>query len=251
MGAARAWPRVIGHRGAARSAPENTLAGLRKAAALGVAWVEFDVRLTRDGRAILLHDDTLERTTDGQGAAAELDFDAIRKFDAGGWFGPDFRGERVPGLEETVALLGELGLGAVIELKPAAGAEARTGAMVAALVAERWPAQLPAPLISSFKPQALAAARDAAPGLERALLVEALPPDWREQAEALGARTVHAAHQRLDAAAVAAVRGAGLAVFAYTVNEPERARALFSWGVAAVFSDCPERIAPGPGSQPI
>ena len=251
MPSARRWPRVIGHRGAALSAPENTLAGFRRAAALGVGWVEFDVRLTRDGRPILLHDETLERTTTGRGPAAALSFEEIRPLDAGAWFGPDFRGERVPSLEETIELLAELGLGAVVELKPAPGAEAATGRSVATLLAERWPESLPAPLLSSFKPAALAAARDAAPGIERALLVGAIPHDWQEQAAALGCTLLHADQRKLDRAAVGAVVAAGLAVFAYTVNLPERARELFGWGVNAVFSDCPDRVAAGLGERAI
>ncbi len=247
----RRWPRVIGHRGAALSAPENTLAGLREAAALGVAWVEFDVRLTRDERAILLHDDTLERTTTGRGPASLLSFEEIRSFDAGAWFGAEFRGERVPSLEETIELLAELGLGAVVELKPAPGAQEATGRVVARLVAKRWPASLPPPLLSSFKPEALAAARAAAPELERALLVGAVPRGWREQVAALGCCSLHLDQRRVDRAVLAELTGAGLAVFAYTVNLPERAQQLFSWGVDAVFSDCPDRVAAGLGARGI
>ncbi|HXZ02044.1 MAG TPA: glycerophosphodiester phosphodiesterase [Stellaceae bacterium] len=247
----RRWPRVIGHRGAALSAPENTLAGLRAAAALGVAWVEFDVRLTGDGRAILLHDDTLERTTTGRGPAAALGFAEIRRFDAGAWFGAAFRGERVPSLEEAIELLAELRLGAVVELKPAPGAEEATGSVVAGLVAGRWPASLPPPLLSSFKPAALAAARRAAPELERALLVGAIPGRWREEVAALGCGGLHVDQRRVDRAALAELTRAGLAVFAYTVNRPERAQELFSWGVDAVFSDCPDRLAAGLGARGI
>src|SRR6185437_12837650 len=116
---APALPSVIGHRGAASSAPENTLGGMRRAHALGIRWVEFDVRLSGDGHCILLHDDAVDRTTDGTGEAAALDFAALRRLDAGSWFSPDFAGERIPTLEETVALLGVLGLGANVEIKPA------------------------------------------------------------------------------------------------------------------------------------
>jgi glycerophosphoryl diester phosphodiesterase len=247
----RRWPRVIGHRGAALSAPENTLAGFRAAAALRVAWVEFDVRLTGDGRAILLHDDTLDRTTNGSGPAATLSFEEIRRFDAGGWFGPNFSGERVPGLEETIELLAELGLGAVVELKPAPGAETVTGRTVAALIAERWPRTLPAPLLSSFKPEALAAARAAAPQLQRALLAGAVPRRWRDQVAELDCCALHIDQRRLEPATPAELIAAGLAVFAYTVNLPERAQELFSWGVEAVFSDCPDRVAAGLGARAI
>jgi glycerophosphoryl diester phosphodiesterase len=239
---ARRWPRVIGHRGAALSAPENTLAGFCMAAALEVEWVEFDVRLTRDGRVILLHDDRLERTTTGRGPAAALTFAEIRRLDAGKWFGTDFVGQPVPSLEETIDLLARLKLGAVIELKPAPDAEAETGRAAARLIAERWPASLPAPLISSFKPAALAAARDAAPQLERALLVGKVPRDWQERMEELGCSLLHADQRRLGAATAEEVRAAGVPLFAYTVNLAERAQELFAWGVDAVFSDCPDRL---------
>lgn len=241
-GAATIWPRIIGHRGAAGSAPENTLAGLRRAAELGARAVEFDVRLSADGSPILLHDDTLERTTDGAGAAAALPFAAIRRLDAGGWLGASFRGERVPSLEEAVAVLKELGLGAVVELKPAAGREAATARAALAVLARLWPAHLPL-VVSSFRPAALAAARNAEPAITRALLVESLAGDWGGEAAALGCAALHADHRALDAAAVSAVRAAGLTPFAYTVNEPQRARALFGWGVAAVFTDYPDRLA--------
>ena len=111
-------PPVIGHRGAAGMAPENTLAALRRAHALGCRWVEFDVRLTRDGELILLHDDRLERTTNGCGIARALSLSAIRRFDAGSWFDPAFTEERVPTLAQAIAVLSELGLGANVELKP-------------------------------------------------------------------------------------------------------------------------------------
>jgi glycerophosphoryl diester phosphodiesterase len=112
-------------------------------------------------------------------------------------------------------------------------------------VAQRWPGTLPAPLLSSFEPAALEAARQAAPGIERALLVGAVPADWRRQVEALGCGMLHCDQRRLDRATVAALREAGLPVFAYTVNDGERAQALFAWGVAALFSDCPDRLEAG------
>ncbi len=251
MSASPPWPRAIGHRGAALSAPENTFAGFGMAAALGVRWVEFDVRLSRDGRVILLHDDTLDRTTDGQGPAALQDFAALRRLDAGAWFGPDFAGQRIPSLEETIELLAELRLGAVIELKPAAGTEAETGRRVAALLDERWPAHLPAPILSSFKPAALLAAREAVPTLSRALLVAAVGRNWRAQLDAVDAGMLHADQRRLDPGTVAAVRGAGIPLFAYTVNLAARARELFAWGVSAVFSDCPDVVAEGLADDPI
>src|SRR5687767_1083821 len=93
---------IIGHRGAAKAAPENTLEGLREAKRQGAAWVEVDAKLTGDNHVILLHDDLLDRTTSGQGPAAQATLTAIRALDAGAWFSPAFAGAKVPTLEEAV-----------------------------------------------------------------------------------------------------------------------------------------------------
>lgn len=243
---------MIGHRGAAARAPENTLAGLRRAGALGCRWVEFDVRLTGDGELVLLHDERLERTTSGRGRARALPLAAIRRHDAGGWFAPAFAGERVPTLPEAIAVLAELGLGANVEIKAARGRGAATGAAAADLLSRRWPGELPAPLISSFLPEALMAARDHAPAIARGLLVGAVPRDWRSRADRLGCATINADHRRLRPAIVAEIRNSGYSVLAYTVNDAARTRALFAWGVASVFSDVPDLVlagAPGGAAQ--
>ncbi len=130
---------VIGHRGAAARAPENTLAGLRKAHELGAGWVEFDVMLSSDGVPILIHDETLERTTSGSGRVDRHSAAEIQALDAGSWFDPAFRDERVPTLSEAVAVLLELNLGANVEIKPSTGYAQRTGEVVAALLQRTWP----------------------------------------------------------------------------------------------------------------
>jgi glycerophosphoryl diester phosphodiesterase len=229
-------PRVIGHRGAAARAPENTLASLAMAKELGAQWVEFDVQITRDDCPILLHDARLERTTDGRGIAADIDWARIAKLDAGAWFAMAFRGERVPRLAEALALLSRLEIGAVIEIKSEPGAGPRT---MRATLAALDGAAPHAYILSSFDEAALAVAAEAAPGLARALIVKAVPPDWRERVERLGVSALHADHRALDAATVAAV-ASRLPLRAYTVNAPDRARLLLDWGVSAVFSDCPD-----------
>ena len=234
-----ALPPVIGHRGVAGLAPENTLAGFRAARELGVQWVEFDVRLTGDRRAVLLHDERLDRTTDASGVLARLTLDEIAAADAGSWFGPRFSGEPVPTLEETLDLLLELGLGAVIELKADAGTEAELARTTAQIVGSVWPSDRPGPMVSSFSGAALAAFGPACP---RGLLFGALPSDWRSQALACGATSVHCAHARLTRKRVAEARAAGFPVLAYTVNHAGRLAELSAWGVASVFSDRPDRL---------
>jgi glycerophosphoryl diester phosphodiesterase len=240
---------VIGHRGAAACAPENTLTGFRKAKELNCRWVEFDVRLTADSHLVLLHDEKLGRTTNGRGKVALLPLAEVRRYDAGCRFDPCFRGELVPTLAEAVVLLGELGVGANLELKAVRGREAEIGAMTAALLCGMWPPQLPPPLISSFSPKALAAVRARAPRIARGMLFRSIPKNWRILAERLGCVTIHADHRRLHPALVAEIRKLGYPLLAYTVNTPARAHKLFDWGVTSVFSDVPHVLSIVPGES--
>jgi glycerophosphoryl diester phosphodiesterase len=215
---------------------------LRKAKALGCHWVEFDVRLTADSQPVLLHDNRLERTTTGRGRVSALSLDSVRHHDAGSRFHASFAGERVPTLEEALMLLAELGLGANVELKAARGKEAATGAVVAELLARTWPADPSHLLISSFQHGALAAARDRAPHIARGILFRHIPKNWRNIAAQLGCVTIHADQQRLRLAVLSEIRRSGYPLLAYTVNDPERARILFDFGVKSVFSDVPDHL---------
>lgn len=235
-------PRVIGHRGAASSAPENTIASFRAAASLGVAMVEFDVKLTADGRPVIFHDETLDRTTDGHGRLLDKTLDQVRALDAGVWFEPEFAGERVPTLEETLDFLIGVEVRANMELKPCPRMERDTAHVALAIAAERWPAGRLPPVVSSFSRVALEAAREVAPEWPRALIVDRLPDDWREATAALGVCALHCQARHLSPVAVAEIKRSNLAVVAWTVNEPDRAVSLWSWGVDAVVTDAPDVI---------
>ncbi len=234
------WPPpVIGHRGAAGEAPENTLAGLRCAHSFGCQWVEFDVRITADGEPVLLHDDRLERTTNGQGKVRELPLAAIRRFNAGAWFDPLFACEPVPTLTEVIGVLSELGLGANIELKSERRDAVTTALAVTKVLSQSWPSHLPAPLVSSFSVEAVEVARDYAPAFARGLLIRTVTAARIRRAAALGCTTINVDHRCLRPAIVAELREAGYSVMAYTVNDAARARELWGWGVASIFSDFP------------
>jgi len=236
-------PPIIGHRGAAARAPENTLAGLRRAKALGCAWVEFDVRLTADGAPVLCHDTRLDRTTDRTGRLAAQSFATVRQCDAGSWFSPAFTGEPMPTLEEALALAAELGLGANIEVKADRRLEYATAAAVADIVNRLGPAA-PELLVSSFLSAVLAVLRDLAPQTPRGLLFRSVPNGWATIARRLDCVLIGADHRRLRPGRVAEMRAAGYPVAAYTVNDPVRARLLFGWGVSSVFSDMPDMMVP-------
>lgn len=239
----RHLPRHFAHRCGGRLAPENTLLGLERAAAAGFVAVEFDVMLSADGTPVLIHDETLERTTNGHGrVAASRDADLFR-LDAG-------EGERIPTLVEAAARCLALGLFANIEIKPASGHEVETGRVVALQARALWQSlqgwqgwQGYPLLLSSFSMHALQAARAAAPQLPRGLLFEQIPEDWQAQLHAVGARTLHLHHTAVDATLLRDARAAGVPVLVYTVNAVDQAAALLRAGVAAVFTDCPDVLA--------
>jgi glycerophosphoryl diester phosphodiesterase len=230
-------PRVIGHRGAAGAAPENTLAGIRKAKELGASWIEFDVKLTSDGQPILFHDDRLERTTDGRGPVAAATLAGIRRLDAGSWFGPAFRGEPVPTFEEALMLCAELGLGINVEIKPCRHRESETAAVAIAALRRGWPPHMPAPVVSSFAAGSLRVARELAPELPRGYLAGRLPRRWQALLAEYGCATLHLDQRWLGSPQRAAVTAAGVPLVLYTVNDGERARQHLARGVTSVITD--------------
>jgi glycerophosphoryl diester phosphodiesterase len=235
----RAWPhpRIIGHRGGGTRAPENTLAGIRKAAELGLRGVEFDVMLTADKVPVLIHDETLERTTDGSGAVAATPYAKLASLDAGGWSGAQYRGERVPRFEHAGRLCVELGLWANIEIKPAAGFERDTAEITCGLVRKLWTEAAHKVLISSFQRTCLEVALAAAPEFERGYLTDRIERDWRSSAHELGCVSVNCNSEYLTRAQADEVKGSGFGLLCYTVNDTGTARRLFAWGVDAIFTD--------------
>lgn len=244
-------PPVIAHRGASIAAPENTLAAFQRAADLGARAVEFDVKLSADGVPVVIHDDTVDRTTNATGTVVAFTAAALAALDAGSWFDPAFAGQGVPTLAATLALLAAAGLTYNLELKPDAGADAGTTTTAAALAVatDQWPASLQPPVISSFDTAALQQARAAAPAWPRALLVRDGSPDhWLAEAARLHCVAIHANQRLLDDAAIAAVTDAGFALGAFTVNTPSHARTLWARGVAYIFTGDPAAmLADGAG----
>ncbi|MCX7173990.1 MAG: glycerophosphodiester phosphodiesterase [Proteobacteria bacterium] len=232
------YPRVIAHRCGGALTPENTLAGLGLSARLGFRAVEFDVMLSADGIPLLIHDETLERTTNGAGSVAELSWGALSKLDAGIKHHRAFTGEILPTLQQTLDACRSLGLAANIEIKPASGHEVETGTVVARQVlayTRDWPEV--SLLFSSFSEAALAAALQEAPELPRALVTRVVPLDWRSRLQRLECLALHCSARYLQPDQAAEIAAAGYPLVCYTVNLPEDAARLFAIGVSAIFTD--------------
>ncbi len=221
-------PKVVGHRGAMAYAPENTLESFREAHRRGATWVEIDVKLTSDGVPIVMHDDSLKRTTGVDRLAAETPAAALPA--------------SVPNLEQAIACVGELGLGCNVEIKPCKGREVETARVAVSTLRRLWPVRLPAPLLSSFKGASLAAAREAAPEFARALLIDELSDDWRGRAQAVEAVGINTNGKRLTAPRAVEIEQAGYLLSTYTINDPDVARVLVAMGTDCVITDAPDVI---------
>jgi glycerophosphoryl diester phosphodiesterase len=248
----------MGHRGAKALAPENTLASMKAAAAAGVTWVEFDVMLTGDGQPVLFHDETLQRTTGAAGDMARTPLSEVRGLDATRHFtqkysraaGKRFHGQpdcRVPTLEETVACLLDLGLVPNVEIKSTRGLEVETAEVALERLLKLWPEDRPAPLISSFERESVAAAKRVAPQWPRGLITEEFPADWRDVLADLGCVSLHLHWRRTRRADVAAVKAAGYAFAVYTVNGLRAGRRLLDKGVDCLITDRPDLLVPALG----
>jgi glycerophosphoryl diester phosphodiesterase len=231
------YPALVAHRGGGTLAPENTLGAIRLGQSLGYRMHEIDVKLSRDGIPFLLHDATLERTTNGVGASCERTWQELCAFDAGLWHSEAFRGERLASFEAAAQLLRSKGTLINVEIKPSPGFEVETGRKVAEAAAALWQdAEVP-PLLSSFSFEALMAAREAVPDLPRGWLTrEISPQDWG-RLESLDALSVHTDYRTLVPENISKAHGLGIRVLLYTVNDPELAERFFGSGVDCIVTD--------------
>lgn len=234
-------PRVIAHRGAPLEAPENTLAALQRAYEIGASWVEFDVMLTADGVPIIIHDDRLDRTTNGHGKVAAKTYAEIAELDAGLWFNPRFQGEKVPTLVQFLSCAAKLGLGINVEIKPTVGREAETAEAAVRVIEANWPEKNKL-LISSFSEKSLAVVHSINSKLPLGFLLHHWTKHWQQAVADLNCFSLHAFHRILTPARIAEIKNQGLHVLAYTVDSPVLAKKLFSWGVDAVFSNKPDFV---------
>jgi glycerophosphoryl diester phosphodiesterase len=240
------WPLPlwIAHRGAGRLAPENTLAAFRVGAAHGYRAFECDVKLSADGVPFLLHDTTLNRTTPERGVAGERAWAALSRIDAGGWHSRGFAGEPLPSLDAIARYVQRNGFALNIEIKPTPRTEQATGAAVGQACARLWPGADAPLLFSSFRPESLLGAKETAPAIPRALLVDTLWPGWFDVAQSLACVAVVANYNLMDAALIAQLHCAGLRALCYTVNDPAEARRLLSLGIDGLITDAVDRFSP-------
>ncbi len=233
---------TIAHRGASAFYPENTLRAFIAAADLGADMCEFDVRMTRDGEVVVIHDATVNRTTNGRGRVAEMNAEAIRRLDAGVRFGAEFRDEPIPTLAEVAGALGARGgegcgrrCGMDVELKQR-GLEGRVCDILREL------GGIEDAIVSSFDWDQLKIVAAQEPGLRLALLGEKAPAALLEAAVAMHAFAIAPRFDIADAALCAEAHRLGLAVYVWTVDEEPTMRRLIAAGVDGIMTNNPKRL---------
>ena len=231
------YPRWVAHRGAGKLAPENTMAAFKLGASLGYTMFECDVKLSSDGVPFLLHDDTLERTTNGTGVGSDHSWQALQTLDAGSWHSAAFAAERIPSLEDLAHFCIANGFDLNIEIKPTTGADQKTGEVVARHAARLWENTAQKPLLTSFRPEALQVARDVAPELPRGLLLHTLWTGWLETALMLGCSAVICNYRLWEPSSVTQAKSAGLKLLSYTVNDEAEVKRLMDLGIDGIITD--------------
>lgn len=229
---------AIAHRGASGYAPENTLAAFRRAVAQGVSFIETDLHLTRDAHFVAIHDETVDRTTNGKGAIQTMTLAEVRRLDAGSWFASEFMGERIPTLDEVLEFARKNDVVFYLELKPS-GFWGGEHALISQL---RNSAEIARIVIISFDPVILASLRKIEPTLMTGLLYDGKLANPFDKAVEIGARQLAVRGDLVSPNFLQHARSLDLQVVCWTVNSPAHMRMLISAGVDGIMSDYPDRL---------
>lgn len=234
---------VIAHRGASAYHPENTMAAFRSAHEMGAEMIELDILLTKDGIPIAIHDETLERTTNGTGMVAEFTLEELKELDAGSWFSKAHKGETIPSLEEVLEFAkGKIALN--IEIKTEAVTDqARGGIEEKALELVKKYEMQNYVLFSSFDYRALSHLRELDVDISTALLYEESQSDNRSPSELVSAYQANAfncSYRKLSKKWAKEAKSNDIPVFVYTVNKKHLMRKMIPRGVSGIFSDKPD-----------
>ncbi|WP_027859520.1 glycerophosphodiester phosphodiesterase family protein [Marinobacterium jannaschii] len=232
--------RIIGHRGVASLAAENTLGSIRQAARLGLRWIELDTTLLGDNTPVLSHDNSLDRCTDQQGLLQHLSLPELNQINATALF-QDSPAEPLPTLQQALTLVQQLGLNLNLEIKGFDLPPDQVAEVICNALEQHWDNRCSL-LISSFDFEVLLAVRRLDPCPQIGVLFEAIPDDWLGYMQAVDAASLHCDWEQLSFRQAQAVKQAGYDLYCYTCNDTEQARRLFSIGVDGIFTDCPQDL---------
>jgi len=231
------YPFWIAHRGAGTSAPENTISAFIKGYQSGFHMFECDAQVSSDDVVLLMHDETLDRTTNGSGLAVNMPWSALKNLDAGSWFSTEFKNEPLATLEDAFRFCQHNNCFLNIEIKPCRGHESRTGEIVARKALELWQTSARKPLLTSFSETSLTAAAKTAPELPLGLLMESHQTSWMHLVEIGICRAIVCHFEIIDKQLINQARSAGVRILGYTINDDAMARWLIDLGIDGIITD--------------
>lgn len=231
--------KIFAHRGSSVDRPENTMLAFDRAKEVGADGIELDVHYTRDKELVVIHDATVDRTTDGSGVIRQFTYNELRKLDAGSYFSPEYKGEKVPHLSDVLDWIAETDLLLNIELKYLALDYQQFEEKVLEEISKRK--LLERTVISSFNHEALKKINVINPELETAILYMARMYEPWIYAEHVGAKGIHPFIEGVDGSLVVAAEQRGFAVRPFTVNDAEQIGGLIQARCSGIITDEPEK----------
>ncbi|MEK4385388.1 glycerophosphodiester phosphodiesterase [Solibacillus sp. FSL W7-1464] len=227
--------KILAHRGYSANYPENTIIAFQEAAKLDIWGVEFDVHLTKDNQLVVIHDESIDRTSTGKGYVKDMTLEELRAFDYGSWFAPEFAGQTIPTLAETLAIFKSTPFHINIEIKSDIFEYPGIEALIANEIhnfnlEDRV-------IISSFNHESIARFQQIMPNVKTALLFASLIVNLEEYVKTLGSDAIHIPYYYGMRSIVRQAIKNGMTVRTYTVNDARVARQIGSLGIDAVFSD--------------
>ncbi|UGA56608.1 glycerophosphodiester phosphodiesterase family protein [Vibrio sp. VB16] len=231
---------IVGHRGAAALAPENTLAGITKAAEVGIHWIEIDTQLTADNVPVIFHDENLERCTNGTGKLASLTLDELKQLDAGSWFGKSFRNETIPTLEEALQTCLDNDLNMNLELKIHHNEQVALLAEKVAEIIKFFGFPYDRLLLSSFSLSALELCQSLLPEIRRGYITEEKSIDYLDNVRPLDLYSVHVDQKILTSDMAKSITDEGYVLNIWTLNDPEKITTFTQMKVKNIITDNPE-----------
>lgn len=229
------------HRGASGYCPENTMVAFHKAIELGANGIETDVQMCKDGHLVLIHDEGLQRTTGKQGFVKDFTLHEIQQLDAGSWYREEFRGERIPTLEELLQLAKDHGIYLNLELKNGIIQYPQLEERAAQLIRQFGLSEQV--IISSFHHYSLVQMKRVAPEIATAVLYsEGLFEPW-QYAKQIGASALHPIRYAVTKEWVEQATSAGVRYHPFTVNNEEEMKRMLSFGVSGIITDYPDKLA--------
>jgi glycerophosphoryl diester phosphodiesterase len=233
-------PLIYAHRGASKYAPENTMAAFIKGVEMGAGGIELDVRLTKDGHVVIIHDDTVKRTSNGQGNVRDMSLEQLKALDFGSWFSEEFKGEKILTLEEAMKFAAIHNLMLNVELKALHSIQRELVEKVEKIVMECE--MVNQTIVSCFNHGYIKEMKAINPKVKTGMLYTAAMIGTLDYALVLGASNIHPNYEFLDEYTARDCKKAGIGINVWTVDHEKDVKRMIELGVNGIITNTPDTV---------